>query len=229
MGQEADMRKILLADDLQRLYLEKNSFRHRADIKVFAAATNDDILSIHQKEKIDVIVTQLDLPGLASEELFSIIRTSEDLRDVSTIIVCRDTLAHRERCKQCNANAVFTMPVDSALLHFKIQQFLNVAPRKSYRAVLAVAIEGRFKNRPQPFWTENISTSGMLIKTREPLSKGAGTFFSFFLPNGTHISGYGEITRIVQSHTDPYMFQYGIKFTDIEPDVKKALESAVKK
>jgi CheY-like chemotaxis protein len=229
MGQEADMRKILLADDLQRLYLEKNSFRHRADIKVFAAATNDDILSIHQKEKIDVIVTQLDLPGLASEELFSIIRTSEDLRDVSTIIVCRDTLAHRERCKQCNANAVFTMPVDSALLHFKIQQFLNVAPRKSYRAVLAVAIEGRFKNRPQPFWTENISTSGMLIKTREPLSKGAGTFFSFFLPNGTHISGYGEITRIVQSHTDPDMFQYGIKFTDIEPDVKKALESAVKK
>jgi CheY-like chemotaxis protein len=223
------MIKILLSDDLKNLCLENNNFRHRANLKVFTAGTNDAILRLHQEEKIDLIVTQLDLPGIASEELFSIIRASEELRDVSTIIICRDTLAHRERCKQCNANAVFTMPVDSALLHFKIQQFLNVAPRKSYRAVLAVAIEGRFKNRPQPFWTENISSSGMLIKTREPLSKGAGTFFSFFLPNGTHVSGYGEITRIVRSSTEPDMFQYGIKFTDIEPNVKTAIESVVKK
>ena len=146
------MRKVLLADELKNLCLEKNGLWSRADIKVFIASTNDDILTLHRKEKIDLIVTRLDLPGIGSEELFSIIRASEELRDVSTIIICKDSLASRERCKQCKANAVLTMPVDTALLHFKIQQFLNVAPRKSYRAALAVAIEGRFKNLPQPFW-----------------------------------------------------------------------------
>ena len=222
------MRKVLLADDLKNLYLAKNSFQNRADIQVFTAASNDDILSCHRKEKIDLIITRLDLPGITSEELFSTIRHNGELRDVSIIIICRDTLAHRERSKQCNANAVFTIPVDPTLLHYNIQQFLKIAPRKSYRTSLAVAIEGRFKNKPQPFWTENISMNGMLIRTKEPLIKGAGIFFSFFLPNGTHISGYGEITRIVPMTTESDMFLYGIKFTNIEPSATAALALVVK-
>jgi c-di-GMP-binding flagellar brake protein YcgR len=110
-----------------------------------------------------------------------------------------------------------------------MQQFLNVAPRKSYRATLAVAIEGKFKTRPLPFWTEDISMSGMLIRTEEPLIKGAGIFFSFFLPDGTHASGYGEIARVVQQEATPDTFLYGVRFTDIEADVRVAIQAVVKK
>jgi CheY-like chemotaxis protein len=222
------MKKILLAKDLQGLFLEKGSFFDRSDIKVFTAATNDEALKIYNKEEIALIVMQLDMPGIKSEELFSIIRKSKELQKVSIIVVCQDTLAHRERCKQCRANAVFTLPVDTDLLSIKAQQFLNVAPRTLYRAALAVAIEGKFKNRPLPFWTENISANGMLIKTEEPLSKEAGIFFSFFLPDGTHVSGYGEISRIVQLKTAPVTFLYGIKFTNIDPGVRSAIEAVVK-
>jgi len=222
------VKKVLIAEDQLRICTEKDSFLGRADIMVFTAATNEELLKIHSDEQADLIITQLDLPGIKSEDLFNSIRTSKDLREVSTIIICKDTLVHRERCKLCNPNVVFTTPVDVALLHVKIQQFLNVAPRKSYRAVLAVAIEGRFKNRPQPFWTENISTSGMLIKTAEPLTKGSGTFFSFFLPDGTHVSGYGEIARVVQVSAEPEAFLYGVKFTDVDPMVKSAIEGVVK-
>ena len=222
------MKKILLAKGLQGLFLAKGSFFDRSDIKVFTAATNDEVLKIFNKEEIDLIVTQLDMPGIKSEELFSVIRKSKELQKVSVIIVCQDTLAHRERCKQCRANAVFTAPVDIDLLSIKAQQFLNVAPRTLYRAALAVAIEGKFKNRPLPFWTENISANGMLIKTEEPLSKEAGIFFSFFLPDGTHVSGYGEISRIVQLKTAPVTFLYGIKFTNIDPRVRSAIEAVVK-
>jgi CheY-like chemotaxis protein len=222
------MKKILLAKDLKGLFLEKGSFFDRADIKVFTAATNDEVLKIYNKEEIDLIVTQLDMRGIKSENLFSIIRQSRELQKVSVIIVCQDTLAHRERCKQCRANAVITMPVDTDLLCFKAQQFLNVAPRTLYRAALAVAIEGKFKNRPLPFWTENISANGMLIKTEEPLAKEAGIFFSFFLPDGTHVSGYGEIARVVRLETAPGTFLYGIKFTNIEPSVRSAIEAIIK-
>jgi CheY-like chemotaxis protein len=222
------LKKILLANDLTSVFLEKGSFFDRADIKVFTAATNDQVLKIYNKEEIDLIITQLDMPGIKSEELFSIIRTSKELQKVSVIIVCQDTLAQRERCKQCRVNAVFTIPVDIDLLSIKAQQFLNVAPRTLYRAALAVAIEGRFKNRPLPFWTENISANGMLIRTEEPLSKEAGIFFSFFLPDGTHVSGYGEISRIVQLETEPDIFLYGVKFTNIDPGVRSAIEAVVK-
>ncbi len=223
------MKKMLVAKELKNLLTEKNSFLERADIALFTAATNDDVLRTHRKENADLIITQIDMPGIRTEELFTIIRKSEGLREVSTIIICKDTLAHRERCKRCNANAVFTMPVDTDLLHIKVQQFLNVAPRKSYRAPLAVAIQGGFRDRPLPFQTENISSRGMLFKSGEPLSKGDGIFFSFFLPDGTHVSGYGEIARVDKPATDPEAFLYGIKFTNIDPGIQLAIETVVEK
>jgi DNA-binding response OmpR family regulator len=222
------MKKVILAKDLEGPFLGKDSFLNRADIKVFTAATNDDVLRISRKEEINLIVTQLDMPGIKSEDLFSIIRKSVELQKVSIIIICQDTLAQRERCKRSKANAVFTIPVDMDLLSIKMQQFLNTAPRTLYRAALAVAIEGKFKNRPVPFWTENISANGMLIKTEEPLAKEAGIFFSFFLPDGTHVSGYGEIVRVVQSETEPGTFLYGVKFTNIDPRAKAAIEAVIK-
>jgi hypothetical protein len=68
----------------------------------------------------------------------------------------------------------------------------------------------------------------MLIKTEEPLSRDDGVFFSFYLPNGAHVSGYGEITRVIQLEDEPGVFLYGVKFTSIEPDAKSALEAAIK-
>ncbi len=223
------MKKVLLTKDVKKLIAGQNNFLNRSDITIVTASTNAEVLKIHREEKVDLIVTQLETPGIESEKIFAIIRDTEELRGVSTIIICNDTLAHRERCKQCRANAVFTMPVDTALLLVKMQHLLNVAPRMNYRAALAVAIQGKFKNRPLPFWTENISASGMLIKAKEPLSKGEGIFFSFFLPDGTHVSGYGEITRINRPGLEQDSFFDGIKFTSIDPGVQSAIDAVIKK
>lgn len=223
------MKRVLIANDLRDLFREKSSFFDRAEIKIFTAATNDEALNICRKEEIDLIVTLLDAPGMRSEELFTIIRASRELRAVSTIIVCEDTLANRERCKQCRPNAVVPLPVDPLLLSLKMHQVLNIAPRIRYRAALAVAIEGKFKNNPLQFWTENISASGMLIRADEPLTTGEGIFFSFFLNDGTHVSGYGEITRVVRQPAAPHTFQYGIKFTNIAPRDRSVIEAVVKR
>lgn len=223
------MKKVLLADNLKALFAGKGGFLERADIAVYTAYTYDRMLKIHRKEGVDLIVTELNMPDMKGEEFFETIRESEELRRVSTIIICEDTLAHREQYKRCRANAVFTMPIDDILLQNKMRQFLNVAPRRSYRAALAVAIQGKFKDKPRPFTTENISAKGMLIRSEEPLAKGDGIFFSFFLTDGTHASGYGEITRAARVAARTDMYLYGIRFTNIEPAVKTAIEAAINK
>ncbi len=223
------MKKVLIADELRGLFADQEGLLERSDIRLFTAHTNEDVLRIHRKERVDLIITQIDMPGVRSEELFNIIRASEELRHVSTIIVCKDTLDLRQRCRRCRANFTFTLPVDGTLLYQKVEQFLSIVPRRSYRAMLAVAIQGKFKNKPLSFRTENISASGMLIRSEEPLAQGDGIFFSFFLSDGTHASGYGEIARVVQVKAAPETYQYGIKFTNVDDDVKSALEKAVKK
>jgi CheY-like chemotaxis protein len=221
------MKKILMAKDLRRLFPEHGSFLDRSDLKVFLASTNDETQRICMREAVDLIVIRLDMPGMKTEDLFEFIRANPELRKASIIIVCSDTLASRERCKRCRANAVLTTPVDPSILHMKIQQFLNVAPRMLYRTALAVAIEGKFRDRPVPFHTENLSASGMLIRAEEPLSKGAGVFLSFFLPDGTHISGYGEIVRVEQVGSEAEMYLYGIRFTNIDEESRASIEAVV--
>lgn len=223
------MKQVLIAEDLKGLFAEKGSFFDRAEITVTTAGTNDRMLQVCTAEAVDLIVTQLDLPGIRTEDLFAIIRGSESLKGISTIICCVDTLANRERSKLCGPNAVITLPVEPALLYLKVQQFLNIAPRMDYRAVMAVAIEGQFKTTPLQFWTVNISVNGMLITGGEPLAKGDGIFFSFYLPGGAHVSGYGEISRVEQQEGASRSFLYGIRFTNIAPDVRSAIEAVVRK
>jgi DNA-binding response OmpR family regulator len=222
------MKKILIANDLKKILMKGGRYLDDEGIKVYTATTNDELLSVHREEKVNIILTHLEMPGIRNVDLFRIIRNNKDLRDVSVIMVCKGNLANRELCKKCGVNAIITVPVDTDLLHGKLRQFLNTAPRKIYRAALAVAIEGKFKDKPHPFWTENISVSGMLIKTEEPLSRDDGIFFSFFLPDGEHVSGYGEITRVIQLEDEPGVYLYGVRFTAIEPDVKSAIEAAIK-
>jgi CheY-like chemotaxis protein len=223
------VKKVLLAHDLEGVFMEKNSFLDRDEIAIFTAATNDELLDIHRWEVVDLIVTQLDMPGIRTEELFRSIRTSEELREVLTILICPDSRDSRERCRQCNANAVVTLPIDTAYLRSTVQQFLEVTPRDLHRAEIAVAVQGKFKNRALPFRTVNVSAGGMLIKSQEPLSKGEGIFFSFTLPDGTPVSGYGEIARVAQMTTTPHAFVYGIKFSNLDQSAASSIEAAVTK
>ena len=221
------MKKVLLADSLKDLFAGKGGLLERADISVFFADTYDQMLKIHRKEGVDLIITQLNMCDMKGEEFFETLRKSKELRPVSTIIISEDTLDHREHYKRCRANAVFSIPIDTVMLLRKIQRLLDVAPRKAYHAVLAVAIQGNFRDKPRPFYTENISAKGMLIRSEELLANGEGVFFSFFLADGTHVSGYGEIIRTAR--TPGALYQYGIKFTNIEPSVKAAIEAAIGK
>src|SRR5574341_1265272 len=194
------MKKILTAKDMQPLLVEENSFLNRGDIKILTAGTNDEILKLHREEKADLIVT---------------------------VIICDDRVAEGEQPRQCGAGEVLVIPVDRALLHRKVQQALAVAPRWSYRVTLNVAVEGKLKNRPFLFRTENISATGTLIRAEEALAPGDRIALSFYLPDGTRVSAQGEIVRLVSQGAGPGL--YGIKFTDIAPGVKASIESFVEK
>ncbi len=223
------MKRVVIAKGLEQLFPEKDSFLDRTEVGVAFAATHDEMLGICSKEPVDLIVTKLGLPGMRCENFIETLRADDKMRNVSIIILSEDTLAHRERIKHCKANAVFATPVEARMLHLKMQQFLNVAPRLVYRATLAVAVEGKFRSQPLPFWTENISESGMLIRTEEPLVKGAGVFLSFFLYDGTHVTGYGEIVRVQRLPEVTQYVLYGVKFTNIDEEAKTAIRTVVAK
>jgi DNA-binding response OmpR family regulator len=68
------MKKVLIAKPLYELIGKEKSFLRRADIRVTAVPTNDDLLASCRAEPPDLIISQLDLSGRDSAEVFEALR-----------------------------------------------------------------------------------------------------------------------------------------------------------
>ncbi len=224
-----NQKKILISEDLQPMLLQQQDVFSRSDIAFFPVTSNDEILKIHFLEKVNLIVTRLNMPGLRTEELFTIIRQTPDLQHVSILMLHDDTISQRELSRQCRCNAIMIMPVAADALHRKTQELLNVPARQTYRVVLNVAVDGMFGNKPFMCRMENISATGMLIKTEQKFETGMTISCSFYLPDGTRVSTRGEFVRTVAQHGQQVENLYGIKFTDTLFEDKKAIERFVAK
>ncbi len=102
------MQKVLIVQDLRPLLTQDMSLLDRADISIFTATTNDEILATHIEEVVNLTVTKPDLPGTDCEVVFTIISQAQHLRNVFVIKVCVDSIAHKERCGRCNAHTILT-------------------------------------------------------------------------------------------------------------------------
>jgi len=217
------MKTILSIQSLQPLFARGPSFLGRTDIALFFAATNDDLLRSHIEHEADLIVTTFNRSDLSAESLFSIIKRSTALRKALLVLVCDDTPGLKERGKRCGASMVLTLPIDQALLNRKMLELLEVSPRKAYRVVSNVAVDGKFRNRPFLCRSENISATGMLVRAREDLEPGDRLTCSFYLPDGTRIQASGEVVRAAAQGAGSDGNLYGIKFTDLDERQRTAL------
>ncbi|MEK6742367.1 MAG: PilZ domain-containing protein [Nitrospirota bacterium] len=221
------MKKVLIAKELHALLEQDRSFLDRTDMQVFVAATNDEVLTIHRAERVDLIIAKLDLPGMASEKLYGLIREDAALRTVSTILCCANTPAAIKQCSHCRVNAVLLEPLHSVLLMAKAQQLLDIAAREMIRVLLGVVIDGRFGDEAFYCRTKNVSATGMMIETRKRLVEGARLTCQFYLPDATRIQAPGKIVRIIQQTSGGGDQQYGLMFTDIAPETKQLLADFV--
>jgi CheY-like chemotaxis protein len=217
------MKKILIAQDI-RVILEKDkSLLNRTDLAVFAAATNDEALKIHRAERVNLIITHLDMPGMTSEEFCSLIREDECLRAVSMIMVCADTPAAIEQTERCRANAVLLRPVHPLLLMVKAQQLLDVAARETLRVLLNASVDSRSENESFFCRSRNVSATGMLIESDKPLDEGMRLSCVFYLPNAKKIQASAKIIRTIERAPGDEDYQYGLMFTDIAPEARQQL------
>jgi len=223
------MRKILIANDLMVMLGKKSSFLNRSDIRLYTAASGDDVLAIHRTEKVNLIIAPLDMPGMKSELVYDTIREDRELRTVSVILVCPDDPSSIERTTRCKANAAVTLPIDVPRLLEKAQQLLDISWRESYRVLLSVRVEGSTHDTSFFCSSENISTTGILIETDKVLKQGDHVLCSFFLPDAKQIKTGGQIIRVIKQTPGSKTTRYGVNFSQLSVEAKSAIEDFVEK
>jgi DNA-binding response OmpR family regulator len=223
------MKKIIIADQIKHPLEQETNFLERPDIKIFTAYSNEEVLKIHSAEKVDLIMTLFYLPGMSTGDLCSLIRAIQTLRGVSVIVYSPDNEKDIALSERCRANAIMTLPVNTALLLDKVQELLNISSRESCRVLLSVRREGHLLGKPFTCSSENISVSGMLMETHRNLERGDRIECSLVLPDSTRVETSGEIVRAIKNSTRYDPNWYGVKFSSLAPEAKCAIEAFVEK
>lgn len=220
------MRKILIVSGFKPFIEKEKSILDRAEFKIFTANSGKEALNIHGTEKVDIIITDLDMPDMSGDELCSIIRKDKVLKKVSMLMVCTNKETDLKRCADAGVNSYITKPIDPEQLVKKVSHLLNIPERKSYRVLIKVEVKGQFLNMHFFCSSQNLSASGILLETDKPLAKGDVISCSFFLPNSDRIIADCEVVRVVRSAIKT--FQYGVRFLNLHPDSMSAIESFIK-
>lgn len=224
-----DLKKVLVSPEIKSFLTREKNFLNRTDIRQFTANTHEEALDIHRAEKLNLIITQLDLPAMSSENFCSLLREDGTLRKVSVMIVCGSSPADKAKSTLCKANAVLTRPLNPGVLIDKAQQLLDISWREAYRVLLSVSIDGSCNNDTFFCKSQNISTTGMLIETDRPLSLGNRLVCSFFLPNASRITAVGDVVRVIKKSDGNKMnHHFGVKFAELSSEARTAMETFVR-
>jgi CheY-like chemotaxis protein len=218
------MKKVLLVDSIKVLIEKERTILNRADIKIFTATSSDDALAIHKKEKVDLIVADLDMPGFSGDKLCAAIRNDEDLKHVSFILICRGSESDLHRVARCKANVHLTKPIRPLQFLESVSRLLDIPERKNYRVLLKATVNGKFGNEPFFCSSQDISVTGLLIETDKTLEKGDVMSCSFFLPGAAKIVTDAEVMRVVKSDD---MLRYGVRYVSLQPASKAALKAFI--
>lgn len=219
------VKKILIVGNFETFLEMDENVLSRENCLILASSSAESAIEIHKKENVDLIISDLDMPGgMGGDELSSYIREHLPLKKVSILILCDDEGSFDRRCKTCGANAFLVRPLDSESLNRKVSELLNISEREHMRVLMKVSVEGNVEGETFFSLSENISNTGLLINTEKELQVGDRLFCSFLLQS-EQVTIEGEIARIEERQKDQN--RYGIKFLDLDPVVSQKIKSFI--
>lgn len=221
------LKKILIVDDLRPFIEKEKSVLSRSDVHIFTATSARDALTIHKNVAVDLMVIDLDMPGISGDQLCSAIKNDPALKGTAVLMVTRPREIDIERCKRCGADDYVTKPIIPEALMQKAGSLLKVPVRKAYRAAVRVGIRAEKEGETFSALLVDISISGILIETEQQLKVGDSVRCTFFLPGSPAVTVSGEVVRRAEKPDSP-VSQYGLRLKDLGKDAEQIIDSYIK-
>ena len=220
------MKKILIVDPLESSLEKKKAVLSKSGFHLFSAYTANEALTILRDNKIDMLISELDMPGMNGGELCSALRADGSLKNISVIMIGFQGQESADRAQACGANSFLSKPLSPKELYGVVNELLNVHGRENYRVLMKVTVKGISKDVSFFCTSQNLSMSGVLLETTKLLSKGDEIECSFFL-RSDNIIVTGEVVR--EEKKPPNTYHYGIKFLKLTAGAGDLIEGFVEK
>ncbi len=204
-------------------FLARDAF----DVDRFPSGTGALELTAHVS--IEVLLVRYPLPDMDLGVFLQAVRQPDSKCMTSPILILTDTAAAAEASAYIGRGANRVLQVEEAEdeLQATVSSLLAVAPRKDARFLARMEIKLGGAKDMILCQTENLSASGMLIKTERRYDRGTKIDFEFSLPDDIRpISGVAEVVRQTMVGRDK-VGGIGMRFLSFGSDSQRRFEKYV--
>ena len=123
------MSKFLVVEDSPTMrQMIAFSLKRLQNARIIEAVDGLDALrKLSGPEKIDLILTDINMPVMDGLKLVSMVRQNASLRDIPIIIITTEgSQEDRQRALQLNANAYITKPIQAPQVIAKVKELLKI-------------------------------------------------------------------------------------------------------
>ena len=206
-------KKVLIVDDTESGLALLRKIVTLARFTTFEANSGRQALKIHRRERVDLIIMDLQMPGMDGEQVTRTIRAERTRRAVSILMFADGSRPGlRERCLAAGADDFVSKPFKNTDLLARARSLMNVVVRKPTALLAHVKVEDA-EPAAKPFVAQivNVSTSGLLLKANVPLATGRRVRVKFFVPDSTaQISARATVVRRADAAGAA---RWGVRFT----------------
>jgi CheY-like chemotaxis protein len=184
----------------------------RQNVERIAAAGVDEVRSLADGGRVDVVVIDAALPGAAA--LVSALRQDPLTRTTAIVALGRSEFGfdHLELL-QAGANAILPLP-PAQDWDDRLMRLIHVPVRKTTRFPVNLSLHGGLRDGVSfAGRVVNMSVHGLLLECRHPLRVGEEVRLAFDMPRG-HGLVQADGTVVRQAHAD----RFGIELTHVAGD-----------
>jgi uncharacterized protein (TIGR02266 family) len=175
-------RKILIVDDAAMFRDLESIFLARLG-HVMTACDAEEAWEVLHRERPDVVVTDLLMPGMDGDDLCRRIKADPDLRRTPVVIVtARNVGDQHERAVRAGADDVVEKPVNRVSLIQAVNNFLRMAVRGLVRVALETDV--KIAGAEGELWarSRNVSRGGIFVESERDLEPDSEVQLEFELP-----------------------------------------------
>jgi uncharacterized protein (TIGR02266 family) len=219
--------KILVVDDAPMFREIETVFLGRTG-RILTAGDGTEALEIAQRERPDLVLTDLSMREMDGDELCRRLRHDPDLRRVPVIVVTsgRSPEEH-ERAVRAGADGVIEKPLCRVSLLQVVQRFLRITVRSFERVPLEIEVRLATAGNELWGWSRNISRGGIFVEADVSLEPDTEFEVEFTAPDtSVLIQPTARVVwrRPLESGERPGM---GLQFLKLERDAAQWLEQYV--
>jgi uncharacterized protein (TIGR02266 family) len=220
-------RKILVVDDAAMFRDLESLFLARCG-HVLTASDGDEAWEIAKRERPDVVVTDLAMPGVPGDALCRRIKADVDLRRTPVIVVAsRDAGEEHERAVRAGADDVVDKPINRVSLIQAVNHFLRLAVRGLVRVSLDTDVHIAGSDGEVWARSRNVSRGGIFVESDRALPPDSEVQLEFALPETREaLSPTAKVVwRRAATHT--LAAGLGLQFLKLDREAARRLDEYV--